>query len=206
MLKQCRLHTSSQPTQQTDPDTISIHTPMEALDFLLTRNLIPTWQPISYNNLATALIHIAEAQKIPKPLEEAICSISILLTDLTDRKLALDISTDIHKRLLGTNGSLHPIIKKLKGLSTDIKLTSTNLADTAEKIRNDNDNMAQNSQRQPQAPHFQWITAPHTQPMQQHWQHAPPPPPTCTPVSLLNVTYTPNKSSSIRHLMCRAMT
>ena len=138
-----RLRTSSQPTQQTDPDTISIHTLTEALNFLLARNLIPTRQPISHDNLATALLHIAEAQKIPKTLEEAIRSISILLTDLTDHKLALDVSTDIHERLLGTNGSLLPIIEKLKGLSTDIKSTSTNLADTAEKIRNDNDNMVQ---------------------------------------------------------------
>ena len=61
------LRTSSQPTQQTDPDTISIHTPAEALNFLLVINHILTWQPFSYNNLATALLHIAEAQKIPKP-------------------------------------------------------------------------------------------------------------------------------------------
>ena len=115
MPEQRRLRTSSQPTQQTDPDTISIHTPMEALNFLLARNLILMRQPISYDNLATVLLHIAEAQKIPKTLEEAICSISILLTDSTDRKLVIDILTDIHERLLGANGSLRPIIKKLEG-------------------------------------------------------------------------------------------
>ena len=114
MPEPCCLRTSSQPTQQTDPDTISIHTLTEALDFLLTRNLIPMWQPISYDNLATVLLHITEAQKIPKTLKEAIRSISILLTDLTDHKLALGVSTDIHERLLGANGSLHLSLKNSK--------------------------------------------------------------------------------------------
>ena len=143
MPEPCCLCTSSQPTQQTDSNTISIHTLMEALDFLLVRNLIPMQQPIMNDNLATALLHISQAQKIPKALEETIHSISILLTDLTDHKLALDVSTNIHKCLLGTNRTLCPIIEKLEDLSTNIKFTSTNLSDTVEKLRNDNDNIAQ---------------------------------------------------------------
>ena len=135
--------TSSQPSQNTGPDTISIHTSMEALDFLLAKSLIPTRQPITYDNLATVLLHITEAQKIPRTLEEAIYSISILLTDLTDCKPTLDVSTSIHDHLLGVNGTLCSIIKKLEDPSTDIKLTSVNLSDTTVKLRNDNNNMAQ---------------------------------------------------------------
>ena len=76
-----RLRTSSQPTQQIDLDDATVHTPTEALEFLLAKNLILMQQSITYDNLATALLHIAEAQKIPKTLEESIHSISILLTD-----------------------------------------------------------------------------------------------------------------------------
>ena len=62
------LHTSFQPTQQIDLDDATVHTPMEALEFLLARNLIPTQESITYDNLATALLHIAEAQKIPQDI------------------------------------------------------------------------------------------------------------------------------------------
>ena len=90
-----RLRTNSQLTQQTDPDNTLVKTPMEALEFLLARNLIPECQPTMLNNLATALLHIAEAQKIPRTLEEAIHSISILLTDLSNSTLVSEISTTI---------------------------------------------------------------------------------------------------------------
>ena len=98
-----------------------------------------------YDNLATALLHITEAQKIPKILEESIRSISILLTDLTDRTTATDISTAIHEHLLGANRTLRPIINKLKDLTTNIKQTSSNLSETAKKLQTDNEEQHKNS-------------------------------------------------------------
>ena len=116
---------------------------MEALDFLLARNLIPKRQSITYDNLVTALLHIVEAQKIPKTLEESIHSISILITDLTSSTLVAEISTSIHKRLLGANGTLGPIIAKLEDTTASIEQTATNLIDTAGKLHIDNEQVTQ---------------------------------------------------------------
>ena len=210
MPEPCCLCTSSQPTQQTDSNTISIHTLMEALDFLLVRNLIPMQQPIMNDNLATALLHISQAQKIPKALEEAIHSISILLTDLTDHKLALDVSTNIHKCLLGTNRTLCPIIEKLEGLATAIKLTSTSLSDIQQGRESQKWQLGPETRSgnhicppplPPQAPHMQPIMAPLTYHTQQLWQLVSPPPPNYNLASLKNVTYAPNNFSSTRPLM-----
>ena len=76
-LKAHHLQTSSQPTQQSASTDMPIHTPMEALDLLLARNIILEQQCITFDNLSTMLLYIAEAQKIPKTLEESIHSISI---------------------------------------------------------------------------------------------------------------------------------
>ena len=91
----------------------------------------------------TALLHIAEAQKIPKTLEESIHSISILITDLTSSTLVAEILTSIHECLLGANGTLHPIITKLKDTTTSIEQTATNLTDTAGKLQSDNEQVTQ---------------------------------------------------------------
>ena len=54
----------------------------------------------------TTSLHIMEAQRIPKTLEGSICSISILLVDLSDRTLIADTVIFICKCLIGTNGAL----------------------------------------------------------------------------------------------------
>ena len=59
------LRTSPQPIQQADSDNTTIHTSAEAREFLLVRNLILERWPITLNNLATTLLHIAEAKKDP---------------------------------------------------------------------------------------------------------------------------------------------
>ena len=51
----CHLRTSSQLIQQINSDDMPIHIPMEALNFL-ARNLILEQQPITLNNLTTALL------------------------------------------------------------------------------------------------------------------------------------------------------
>ena len=137
------LWTSSQPTQSTNLDNTTSNTPEAVHQFILNRNLIPEQQPIIIHNLATTLLHITEAQKIPKTLEEAIHAVSILLTDLSDRTMISDTASSICKYLTGANGSFHPIINNLKDLANNIKASSTSLLSATNKLQTESNITAQ---------------------------------------------------------------
>ena len=134
------LWTSSQSTQQTNADSTSIHPPKEAHNFLLVRKLIMESQPITLNNLETSLLHITDTQKIPKTIKVYICSIAILLTDLSRRLLVSNISTTVNEHLLNVNGTLCPIIDKLKELTSNIKHSSMDISTTAGKLNTKSSN------------------------------------------------------------------
>ena len=100
----------------------------------ILQNLILEHQPVTISNLAATLLHIAEAQKIPKTLEEAIHSVSTLLTDLSNRTTISDTAMLICKHLIGTNGTLRPTISSLADSVTKVWQSSTSLSDTASKL------------------------------------------------------------------------
>ena len=86
-----------------------------------------TWQP-----------HYTISQKLrryPRQLKNpyALC-IALLLTDLSDRSLVSDMSTTVNECLLGTNGTLQPIINKLKELTFDIKHSLMHISTAAGKL------------------------------------------------------------------------
>ena len=86
------------------------------------------------NTLATSLLHIAEAQKIPKTIKESILSVAILLTDLSDRSLATDISTAVNELLLGASGRLWPIINKLEELTVEFNDLLKHISTAVKKL------------------------------------------------------------------------
>ncbi|KAF8481458.1 hypothetical protein JB92DRAFT_3132759 [Gautieria morchelliformis] len=118
--------------------------PEDTHQFLLARRLLPERQVITYYNLATALLHLAEVQStIPKTTQEGIKAISTLLIDLADRTTTSEIATIIRERLSGVNDILAPVIQQIESATQTICDSTGSLAGTVEELQQESDGTTQ---------------------------------------------------------------
>ncbi|KAF8522514.1 hypothetical protein JB92DRAFT_3110585 [Gautieria morchelliformis] len=106
--------------------------------------LLPERQSITYHSLATALLHLEEAQSsIPKTTEEGFKAVATLITDLADRTAIAELATAVRERLSGVNDVLAPMLQQMELATTKIRESTNSLAGTVEELRQESDGTAQ---------------------------------------------------------------